>query len=93
MFTERIQVLMTRVQRRRLEAEARQTGTSVGALIREAIDTRARRAPPSERRNAAREITSMRAPHVGVDELERLVDEEREEWIARVPPRKRRRSG
>ena len=52
MFTERIQVLMTKAQRRRLEEEARARGTSVGALIREAVDTRAHRAPLELRRKA-----------------------------------------
>ena len=41
MFTERLQVLMSKEQRRRLEAEAKRRHSSVGALIREAIDGRA----------------------------------------------------
>ncbi|HET7701332.1 MAG TPA: hypothetical protein VFM06_10755 [Candidatus Limnocylindria bacterium] len=96
MFSERIQVLMTKAQRRRLETEARQRGTSVGALIREAIDTREGRAPLADRLRAVGEIKAITARAGGkslsVEDIERLVDEEREEWLARLePPRLRRR--
>jgi len=78
MFTERIQVLLTKAQRRRLEGEARRRQTSVGALIREAIDQRAHTVPVSERRRALEEIRAMRGHFLSVDELERIVDEERD---------------
>jgi len=38
MLSNRLQLLVTPDQRRRLEAEARQRGVSVASLIREAID-------------------------------------------------------
>ncbi len=38
MFSERLQVLIDPAQRRRLEAEAEARGSSVAALIRQAID-------------------------------------------------------
>ena len=91
MFTERIQVLMTKAQRRRLEDEARQRGTSVGALIRETLDARVARSSPDARRRAAREIAAMRGAQVPLEEMERIVDEECEEWVARLAPKRRRR--
>lgn len=96
MFSERVQVLMTKAQRRRLEEEARQRGSSVGALIREAIDTREGRAPLADRLRAVAEIKAMTVRAGGkslsVEDIERLVDDEREEWLGRLePPRLRRR--
>ncbi len=88
MFTERMQVLISREQRRRLEAEARRRRSSVGALIREAIDTRGAGATPEERSRAVAEIKSMRGGRfISPEELERVIDEERE----RLPGRVRRR--
>src|ERR1700736_293743 len=40
MLNERLQILIRPDQRRRLEAEARRRGTSVAALVREAVDSR-----------------------------------------------------
>ena len=88
MFTERLQVLMSREQRRRLEAEAKRRHSSVGALIREAIDTRGAGATPEERSRAVAEIKGMRGGRfLSPGELERVIDEERE----RLPHRGRRR--
>ena len=88
MFTERMQVLLSREQRQRLEAEAKRRRSSVGALIREAIDTRGAGATPEERSRAVAEIKSMRGGRfISPEELERVIDEERE----RLPGRVRRR--
>jgi hypothetical protein len=88
MFTERLQVLMSKEQRRSLEAEAKRRRSSVGALIREAIDTRGAAPNPEERSRAVAEIKSMRGGRfVSPRELERIIDEERE----RLPARARRR--
>ena len=91
MFTERIQVLMSKAQRRRLEAEARERGTSVGALIREAVDARAKRRPLAERRRALEGIKAMRGTYSSVAEMERAVDGEREEWVERLGTQLRKR--
>lgn len=91
MLSERLQVLMTRTQRRRLEEEARRRGTSVGAVIREAVDARARRAPLAERMRAMEEIRAMRGRHVPVETLERIVEEERESLLAGLTRRSGRR--
>jgi hypothetical protein len=88
MFTERLQILVSSDQRRRLEADAKRRGSSVGALIREAIDARGAAATPDQRLRAIAEIKSMRGGHfISPARLERVVDEERE----RLPGTARRR--
>ena len=79
MFTERLQVLLSKEQRRRLEAEAKRRHASVGALIREAIDARGAVATPDERSRAVAEIKGMRGGRfLSPGELERIIDDERE---------------
>ena len=88
MFTERLQVLMSKEQRRRLEAEAKRRHSSVGALIREAIDGRGAGANQETRSRAIAEIKNMRGGRfLPPAALERLIDQERE----RLPERARRR--
>lgn len=53
MYSERLQLLLSPGQRRRLDAEARRTGASVASLVREAIDERYGRMPTDEERRAA----------------------------------------
>ncbi len=86
MLTERLQVLVTPEHRRRLAAEARERGTSVGALIREAIDARFGGEPREERIRAAQEIASMSGGrHLPPEELDRLVEEEAVEELTERP--------
>lgn len=85
MFNERLQLLITPEQRRHLEGEARRTGSSIGALVRDAIDARFGTTAVEERRGAVEEITAMRGTFLPVDELEAIVDEERDR--AADPPR------
>jgi len=88
MFSERLQVLMSKEQRRRLEAEAKRRHLSVGALIREAIDRRGASATPGERARAVAEIKEMRGGRfLSPSKFERIIDQERE----RLPGRARRR--
>ncbi len=89
MLTERLQVLMSKEQRRRLETEAKRRRSSVGALIREAIDARVASATPEERARAIAEIKTMRGGRfLPPSELERIIDEERER-SPKQPRRKR----
>lgn len=87
MFSERFQILISKDQRRRLAAESKRRGKPVAALIREAIDARLGN---SEQNLRLRAVAEMRAHRGGrflpVDELERIVDEER---AAAVPADRR----
>jgi predicted transcriptional regulator len=89
MLRERLQVLISRDQRGRLQAAAKRRGTSVGALVREAIDDVVARAPQQQRARAVAEIRSMSGGRFFPPEaLDRIVEEERE---AVLPPRDGRR--
>jgi predicted DNA-binding protein len=78
MLTERLQVLISPEQRRRLEVEAQRRGTSVATVVREAIDDRFGKITPEDRRRAVEEIAAMRGRYLTVEEMERIIDEERE---------------
>lgn len=77
MLTERLQILVDREQRRRLEEEARRSGRSVGAIVREAIDARVGARRVEERLRAVEAITNLDGVYLPPDELEELIDEER----------------
>jgi len=92
MLTERLQVLVSRAQRRRLEVEARRRGKSVGALIREAVDARVHSTPLADRRRAVAAIRAMSGGRfLAVGTLERIVDEERDEPLRGLRRRSARR--
>jgi len=85
MLDQRIQVLLSIDQRRRLEAEARRRGVSVGSLIREAVDARFGAVTREDRLRAVREIREMRGGRfLSAEKINRLVEQEREEGL--VPP-------
>jgi hypothetical protein len=68
MHSERTQVLLTPAQRKRLERIAAREGRSLGAVIRDAIDTYTLpRARPRD--EALRSLVSLGAP---VDDWERM---------------------
>lgn len=76
MLTSRLQILLDPARRERLEAEASARGTSVAALIREAIDL-AFPSTSADRRAAGRRLLDaepMAVPDVAElrDELEQL---------------------
>lgn len=82
MRRERLQILVSREQRHRLEAEAKRRKMSVGAFIRDAIEARLGGATPAQRLRAVAEIRAMSggrflAPEV----LERIVEAERERGV------------
>ncbi len=75
MLKERLQLLVDPEQRRRLDAEARRRGVSVGAVVRDAIDAQLGTSTRAER---ARAIAGMRAarprgPSLEPEEIERLI--------------------
>jgi hypothetical protein len=78
MINERLQILITSDQRRRLEAEARRRETSVASLIREAIDARFGAVTRADRQAALQEIRGMTGRFLDPDEINRLVAQERE---------------
>ena len=61
MLSERLQILVSPEQKRRLEVEAAAQGISVGGVVRAAVDSRYRRVPRAQRLTAVEEIRSMRA--------------------------------
>jgi len=77
MYTERLQILVSPEQRKRLEAEAGRRGASVAALIREAVDEYLGATPLDQRLRAVEGIGGMRGRFLSPGELERLVEEER----------------
>lgn len=89
MLTERLQILVSRAQRRRLEAEAKRRRTSVGSLVREAIESRYGGFSPEERVRAFERIRrAPPGPFLSVEDMERLVAQEREEWLGRISGRR-----
>jgi predicted DNA-binding protein len=77
MYTERLQILVSPEQRRRLEAAARRRGESVSALIRDAVEQHLGSVGQGDRLEALDRVRAMRGRFLPVDELERLVEEER----------------
>jgi predicted DNA-binding protein len=78
MLTERLQILVSREQRQRLEEQARLRGTSVAALIREAVDASLGGPSIEDRKRAVEAIGAMRGRYLSPEELEAIVDEERD---------------
>lgn len=79
MYSERIQLLISKEQRRRLDQEAKRRGTSVASVVREAVDAQLGGPTREERRAALERIKNMRSGvFLTPEELNRLVAEERE---------------
>lgn len=90
MLSERLQILVSPEQRRRLEDEARATKTSVARLIREAIDARYGAPDRGGRREAVAAIRAMAADFVPPAELDRLAESERDAAEDAMLERRRR---
>ena len=80
MLKERLQILVTTEQKRRLEAEARTRGESVGGLVREAINERYGKRKytfsPAVRKAAMERIRSgPTIPFITPEELNRIYEE------------------
>lgn len=81
MLNERLQILVSAEQRRRLEAESKRRQTSVGSLIRQAIDAHFGAVTQEDRLNAIEGIRSLKGRFLAPDDLDRLAEEEREEAV------------
>ena len=81
MHTERLQILVTSDQRRRLDQEAKRRGTSVASVIRDAVDTQLGAITVEDRRAALDRILAMRGRFASPEELNRIVDSEHEEQL------------
>jgi len=90
MYSERLQLLLTKEQRRRLDDEARRSGSSVAALVREAIDGHFQPATAEQRRDAARLLLERKVELIAPAELRELVDSRFDEEIPRVERRSKR---
>jgi hypothetical protein len=77
MFTERLQILVSRDQRRRLEHEARRRGTSLAAVIRDAVDTEFGTTSPDDRRAAVEAIAAMQGVYLAPEALAAAIDDGR----------------
>jgi hypothetical protein len=78
MLNERLQILITKQQRVRLEAEARQRNVSVGRLIREAIDATYGAITTQERLDSVEQIGQLSGgKFLTPDEIESVIAEER----------------
>jgi hypothetical protein len=91
MLTKRLQVLVTPQQRRRLATEAQRRGSSVGELVREAIDSIVGGISAEARQRAVEEIARMEPrKFVAPDELDRLIESEHELPLRRAAKTTRR---
>lgn len=76
MYTERLQILISKEQRRRLEQEAKRRGASVASVIRDAVDDRLGDITRDDRIAAAEWIATMEPlPEISPEELERMIAE------------------
>jgi len=87
MLNERLQILVSPDQRRRLEDEARRRRTSVASLIRQAIDAQFGAVAPEDRLRALEAIRAIDGRFVEPDELDRLAESESEGEARRVRAR------
>jgi hypothetical protein len=79
MFSERLQILISKEQRRQLETEAKRRDASVASVIREAIDAQLGGIGRDDRLGAVERIAAMRgAGHLPPEELRRAIAEARE---------------
>lgn len=77
MLSERLQILISPEQRRRWENEAKRRGVSVAGLIRDAVDRDLGSAGREDRTQAVEAIRAMKGRFLTVDEMNRILEEER----------------
>lgn len=91
MYSERLQILISKDQRRRLEAEARRRKASVASVIRDAVEVELGGSTREDRLRAVEAIAGMAAtPYLPPEDLQGAIDESREEEIERGFPGRRR---
>jgi predicted DNA-binding protein len=79
MINERVQILLTPQQRRRLENESRRQARSVASLVREAIDARFGTASEEQRLAAVETIAAMSGGrYLTPEQINQVVDDERQ---------------
>lgn len=78
MLDQRMQILVSADQRRRLEQEAQRRSTSVASVIRDAVDAQLGGITVEDRRAAVDRIRALRGRSLSPEELNRIVEEERE---------------
>jgi hypothetical protein len=84
MYSERLQILISKEQRRRLEAEARRRKASVASVIRDAVDAELGAGSREDRLQAVAAIKRIESvPYLSPDELRKAIDEARAEGIER----------
>lgn len=84
MYTERLQILVSKEQRRRLEREARRRKSSVASVIRDAVEAELGGTSRQDRLQAVEVISRLRGtPYLPPEELEREIDAARTEEIGR----------
>jgi hypothetical protein len=87
MFTERLQILVSKEQRRRLEREAKRRKSSVASVIRDAVEAELGGISREDRLRAVGAIGQLRgAPFLPPEELEREIDLARRDEIERGLP-------
>ncbi len=84
MLKERMQILVSTDQRRRLEREAQRRGTSVASVIRDAVDAQLGAITVEDRRAALDDILGMRGRFASPDELNRIAASEHDEQIEQL---------
>jgi hypothetical protein len=81
MLNQRMQLLISADQRRRLEQEARRRATSVASVIRDAVDAQLGGITAEDRRAALDEILAMSGRFASPDELNRIAASEHDDQL------------
>lgn len=84
MYTERLQILISKEQRQRLEREAKRRDASVASVIRDAVEAELGGVSRQDRLRAVEAISGLKgAPFLPPEELAREIDLARDEEIDR----------
>ncbi len=87
MYTERLQILVSKEQRRRLEREAKRRKSSVASVIRDAVEAELGGRSREEKLRAVEAIRRIPpVPYLPPEELGELIDRLHDEAIMRGTP-------